>query len=350
MADNFALSRYETWELDAMIQEIDRPRPWLLNTFFSNTKFFTSRTIEFDIVSHGNRLAPFVSPLAPGKASVRDGYRTRFIEPAYIKPLDLLQPADGFTRLPGEAYGGQLSPQQRFDRLVAEKLDLHQEMIDNRLEWMAAQALVEGKVVIEGEDYARKLVNFGRDSSLDIYLTGGSKWALATSKPCDDIEASARLTRVVSKGAVVTNLVMDGQTWNLLRKHAQVQDLIDIRYPNAAASSIDRGPRAAVINEPVHVGNLAGRYQLWVYDAYYQDDKGNDQPYIPPFTLLGLSNQIQGTQYYGAILDLEAGIQPVKSFTKSKLKFNPSALELVTQSAPIVAPKRPNAMFRIVVQ
>lgn len=348
---DFQLSRYETWELDAMVAQIERPNPWLLRTFFPAVKTFTSSVIEFDVIDRGRRLAPFVSPVVAGRPMVREGSRVKQLTPAYIKPTDLILPTDGFTRLPGENYGGALSPQQRFDRLVTEKLDLHLEAIDNRMEWMAAQALVNGYVDIEGEDYPKVRVNFGRAAELDVFLTGASKWTLPTSDPMQNIEDASLETRRISKGAVVGDLVMDGQTWNALKKHASIKDLIDILQRNfldgGSATAIDKAPRNT-INEAILVGRLGGRFNLWVYDAFYQDDKGEDQPYIPPFTVLGISRgALLGHQYYGAIVDLDAGISAQKIFSKSEKKFNPSGLELVTQSAPLVAPKRPNAMFRM---
>lgn len=351
-ADTFQLSRYETWELDALVAQIERPNPWLLRKFFPRTKLFNTRTIEFDLLDRGRRLAPFVSPLVAGKPMVREGFRTKQLAPAYIKPTDVVLPTDSFTRLPGEGYGGVLSPQQRFDRLVTEKLDLHMESIDNTLEWMAAQALVNGGIVIQGEDYPKTYVNFGRDPSLTIYLTGASKWTMPTSDPMQDIENASLQTRVISKGAVIRDLVMDGQTWNALKKHASIKDLIDNfqrnSLPGQAQTAIDKAPRNT-INEAVYVGTLGGRFDMWVYDAYYQDDMGQDQPYIPPYTVLGISQALEGTQYYGAIIDLDAGMEPKKFFTKSKKKFNPSGLEVVSQSAPLAAPRRPNASFTMVV-
>lgn len=349
---SFQLSRYETWELDEMVRQIERPNPWLLRTFFPRVRTFATRTIEFDLIDRGRRLAPFVSPLVAGRPMVREGYRTKQLAPAYIKPTDLVLPTDSFTRMPGENYGGAMTPQARFDRLVAEKLDLHIETIDNRLEWMAAQALVNGYIDIQGEDYPKTRVAFGRDSALDVYLTGASKWSLATSEPMGDIEAAALQTRIISKGAVVTDLIMDGLTWTALKKHASIKDLIDNfqrnHLPGQTLTAIDKAPRSN-INEAQFVGTLGGRFSMWVYDAYYQDDKGVDQPYLPPYTVIGISPALEGTQYYGAIIDLDAGIEPKKLFTKSERKFNPSGLELVTQSAPLAAPRRPNAMFRMVV-
>lgn len=344
------LSRYETWELDTMVAQIERPNPWLMRTFFAGQRMFASKTIEFDILDRGRRMAPFVAPHVAGKPMRREGFRTRQLAPAYIKPTALVVPTEAWTRRPGEAYGGALSPKQRFDAIVAEHLDAHEQMIDNRLEWMAAQALVTGGITIEGEDYPKTHVDFGRDASLTIALTGAAKWNTTTASPLTDIETASLKVRQISKGAVITDLVMDGLAWNGLKANGAVADLIDVRFRRDVngATSIDGGPRTK-LNEAVYVGTLQGRIDLWVYDSYYQDDTGADQPYLPPYTVVGISPAIEGMQYYGAILDLDANLEPRRSFTKSKVLFNPSGLELVTQSGPLLAPKRPNASFVLTV-
>lgn len=343
------LSRYETWELDAMVEQIERPNPWLLRTFFNRERLFSTKVIEFDLVDKSERrLAPFVSPFAAGKVMRREGYRTKQLAPAYVKPIALVTPQESFTRLPGEGYGGALSPRARFDRIVAETLDTHMNAIEERLEWMAAQALVNGAITISGEGYPTTYVDFGRDPSLSIFLTGASKWTAGTATPMTDIENASLQVRMISKGAVITDLIMDGATWAALRTQSSINDLISAFYrrnmPGQAPTSIDAGPRNNM-NEAQFVGSLNGRFNLWVYDLFYQDDAGNDVPHIPPYTVLGLSSAIEGSQYYGAIMDLHANMEPRKSFSKSEVKFDPSGLELVTQSAPLVAPKRPNAMF-----
>ena len=347
------LSRYETWELDAMVEQLERPNPWLLRTFFGRSKFFDTKQIEFDIVDRGRRMAPFVAPTVAGKPMVREGYRTRTLTPAYIKPTALVRPGEAFTRLPGEgAYGGVMTPKQRFDKIVAEYLALHEDMIDNRLEWMAAQTLVNGAITISGESYPTVTVDFGRDPSLHVTLTGGATWDQSTSAPLEDIENASLNVRQISKGAIVTDLVMSGSAWNLLKRNQEITDLIDIRFRRDlnGATSIDGGPRTN-LNEPVYVGTLQGRIDMWVYDSYDLDDTGAPQPYIPANTVIGIATgALEGTQYYGAILDLDAEIQARRSFSKSKVLFNPSGLELVTQSGPLLAPRRPNAMFVLTVK
>ena len=226
------------------------------------------------------------------------------------------------------------------------------EMIDNRLEWMAAEALVNAGVTIEGEDYPKVYVDFGRAPSLNYALVGPARWNTVTADPLADIETASLNTRIVSKGAVVDTIVMSGDTWNLMKKAQTVQDMLDVRFRRhlgTTETAIDQGPRNN-INVGVYVGTLSGRFDLYVYDAYYQDDAGNSLPYIPPNTLVGVARgALEGTQYYGAILDLAAGIEPRRTFTKSWVEENPSGLQLLTQSAPLVGPRRPNASFKMVV-
>ena len=49
--------------------------------------------------------------------------------------------------------GCTLSPMARRDLIIADILMENDMLIDHRLEWMAAQALLTGKVVVSGEDY-----------------------------------------------------------------------------------------------------------------------------------------------------------------------------------------------------
>ncbi|MQH28598.1 hypothetical protein EI056_25715, partial [Escherichia coli] len=101
---------------------------------------------------------------------------------------------------------------------------------------------------------------------------GGATWDQSTSAPLEDIENASLNVRQISKGAIVTDLVMSGSAWNLLKRNQEITDLIDIRFRRDlnGATSIDGGPRTN-LNEPVYVGTLQGRIDMWVYDSYYLD-------------------------------------------------------------------------------
>lgn len=342
------IRQYATYEVDEIVQNIEVQAPWMLGRYFTRSKSFDSEQIEFDVVDRGRRIAPFVSPLTAGRVPRRPGARVMAFKPAYVKLLNLIRPTETFTRLPGEAYGGSMSPQARMDRLVAEYIQMHMEMRDTRLEWMATQAMVFGSILISGENYPTTTVNFARDPSLVVTLSGGALWsAPTTADPVDDIENLSLLIRRKSRGAIANEVVMNGHTWSLLRTiistRTDIKNLYTTFQRVAPTSTFDLGPRNDVQAELV--GRFSDRFDLIVYDGFYHDDSGAEQNFIPDNkVLLVAGNGLEGTRYNGAILDIEANIEPRDYFVKTWLEKNPSGLNLLSQSAPLVAPRRPNCV------
>ncbi len=341
--------RYETWELDALVEAIEPLNPFLLDKFFSygivNSE---AAQIEWDIVEGGQRLAPFVSPYVQGRAVRSRGHSTQTITPAYIKPSKTIHPGQALVRQPGETYGGRLTPRQRMDLLLARQIKLHDDMLTNRLNWMAAQILSTAQVVVSGDDYQSVTVDFGHDSALTYAtLSGGARWSQTTGLPLDDIENSALAIRRKSYGAVADTVVLDGTSWSLFRKRMHDDRNFDSRY-RLGNSSADTGPRNDVGGQMV--GSLAGRFDVWVYDGQYEDENGATQPFWPVNTMLVVAGgAIQGKQYFGAIQDLANQLLPTRMFHKTKLKWDPSGLELLSQSAPIIAPRRRNTWSTTVI-
>lgn len=347
MNDTVENFRYQTWELDDMVLAIERPNPFLLNKFFRTVKLSDAATIEWDIQEGGRRLAPFVSPFVAGQPVRTRGHRTDTLRPAYIKPTALITPQSGFVRRPGEPYGGNMTPKQRIDAKLAEQLAEHEDMLDNRLEWMAASALVNSSILIEGESYSAKTVDFGRHADLEVSLAGAARWSQAGAEPLNDIEEMALDIRRYSYGAVSDTVVMDGLAWGFFRK--RMEDNVNFQAEKRLGSSqIESGPRNNIDGE--FVGRLGGRFDIWVYDGHYEDNAGEMQPYLPAYTALVVSSAgIDGRRYFGAIQDLHADLIATRMFHKTKEKWDPSGVELVSQSAPLVAPKRPNSYGRLTV-
>src|SRR5690349_23890676 len=93
-----------------------------LDSFFGRTINFASEEILFDKVTQQRRLAPFVSPVVQGRVMRKQGYTTTTFRPAYTKPKHVVDPNRQFSRLAGEAIGGNLTPAQRWNAAVAENL------------------------------------------------------------------------------------------------------------------------------------------------------------------------------------------------------------------------------------
>lgn len=335
-------NRYTTEEMDELISLSKPFEPFFLNRFFPGVKTFTEASVIIEMEEKGRPLAPFVSPMTQGKPRMRDGHSAKSIVPAYIKPVELVTPQDGFTRRPGEKIGGSLTPMQRIDLLVQRKLENMQEQMDMTMEWMASQILTTGTVVIQGDDYPNPLnVNFGRDPALTVQLVGGARWNQATSTPFDNIEDLSILINERSYGAAkIDELVMKSQTWKYLREHASMANLIDLQKANSN-TQMEEGPNNT--NQATLVATIAGRFKVWTYDDWYTDNDGNAVSFMPDDTVLLLSQfGIDGVKYYGAIQDLDANVEARERFFKARDLFNPSAVEIVGQSAPMLAPKRPN--------
>ena len=62
--------------------------------------------------------------------------------------------------------------------------------------------------------------------------------------------------------------------------------------------------------------------------------------------MVGLSD-IGGVRGFGAIRDKRAGLQALEVFSKMWEEEDPSVEYLMSQSAPLMVPRNPNATFKI---
>jgi hypothetical protein len=274
------------------------------------------------------------------------GYRTFAMKPAYIKLSDTAFPTEAFTRMAGEEYGGDKTPMDRIDQITAEQIATHKEMIETRLEKMASEVLFDAKLTIVDDDYPEAIVDFERDVNNSI--TVGNAWGTAGATPEDDIQQLSLQINKSSRGAKVTDLIMSGNTADKLKSNQGIRDLVNRDFNLSPGTTGFEFAKNRVDHDVTYIGRLAGKWDLWSYDGYFEDDTGQSVPFIPDDKVLFVANGgpnsgIMGHRYNGAILDLEAGLTPKEIFVKSQVSFDPSGVEVVTQTAPLIAMKRPNA-------
>lgn len=346
------IDRYTTWEMDALVQSIDPGFSFLHSTFFGTEVLFNTQTVEHDIVEGGQRVAPWVSPLAQGVATRRPGFRTYAMRPGYIKLSDTVRPQDGMTRLPGEPYGGSYDPATRVDLLVAKQIATHLSMIDNRLEIMARDALFDAKITITstngGIDYPEATVDFERNPN--NAATVGTAWNANGCTPLKDIQNHALTINQTSRGAVVNNLLMCGELFDLLTANDQFRALLSKLTnlsPGTQNAGFEVGPRSAE-RQAQFRGRLSNQYDIWTYDGYFEDDTGKATAIMDPDRVVFLANQgpnsgMEGRRMQGAIMDMDAGLRAQKTFIKARNVWDPSGVEVLTQSAPMLSMRRPNA-------
>lgn len=327
---------YDTATLLRVVAGLPRFDPLFLNRFFPGVALFDTDTVNFDKlgIDQATKLAPFVSPLVAGQVRTDQGGELRSFRPAYLKPKHVVDPQRMLVRRPGEALGGAMTPAMRRDAVIADNLRLQRDQIMRRLEWMAAAALRTGKVIVAGEDYPTTEVDFRRTAGLTKTVSvANDKWSAATSNPPDDIEEWDTLLEAPS-----TDIIMNRVAWKYFRKHAAVKDLLDTR--RGSESTIETAPGNG---EVVQYKGMLGAKAIWVYTGTYTDDTGTTKEYLESGEIILASAAVEGIRAFGAILDPAAGYQALEMFPKNWISEDPAAEFVMTQSAPLPIPKRPNA-------
>lgn len=338
---------FDTVDLIQVVPTLKRPTRFLLDKFFPNIQMSETEFVAIDVEVGLRRMAPFVSPLVQGRLVESRRVQTNTFKPAYIKDRrapDLRRP---IRRMIGERIGGGgMTGAEREMANVAFEMTDQIDMLNRRLEWMAASALRTGKVVVSGEGFETTVIDFGRDSQLTIVLTGKNQWGVKDNfnangrdtVPADSIEQWQTLLLQMS-GAQATDLVFTTKAWKAFANDEKVFGAV--YFPKQSeAGNINVGPQIAP--GAVYKGRW-GQYDLWLYNEWFIDDNNVEQPMIPDGHMLMAGEQLQGAQAFGQILDPEFSYEALPYAPKTWVEKDPAQRMLLMQSSPLVIPTRVNA-------
>lgn len=330
---------FSTGVLTGVVQNLDRPRSFLLDLFFPFEQTETSEEIHFDVEGSNRRITPFVSPLRAGRVVDDEGFTTKTFKPAYAKDKRRFKPDAPLKRLIGEQIGGSMSPQERRDAAVRISIEDQLRMLTRLEESMAAEALRTGKVTVAGDGFPTTVVDYGRAAALTVTLTGNDCWDVshADSDPIADIETWGDLIQD-NNGGVAPYVVMDTAAWAAIRAKTDVKALFDTRRGSASLGEL--GPQLA---QKARFKGFLGEIEIWVYNDSYVNASGSTVKFLPTGTVVMAGPDLEGVRAYGAIQDEEASYMAERYFAKSWLEKDPAVRWLLLQSAPLVVPYRPNA-------
>lgn len=339
---------FDTLTLLKVLSVQDTFTPFWLN-FFPAEMTFETEAIMFDIIPRDRRMAPFVAPNVQGRVMKERGSTTRAFKPAYVKPKHVVDPSRAIPRMPGEQLLGTLSLEERYNAIIANNLAMEKTAIMRRWEWMAARAIIDGAVTVSGENYPMQHVDFGRDPSLTITLTGAALWsATTTADPISDLEHARRQVQYASASSI-TRLIFGLDAWAFFAENPKVQALLnafnrgsDTDFNTAVAEATPYEYRGVLSGS-----NGMGRLELYTYSDTYEADDGSGQllPYLDSGTVIGVGAGVDGMRLFGAIRDRRAGLQALSMFPKMWDEEDPSVTYTMTQSAPLMVPMQPNAAF-----
>lgn len=340
------MSTYNTTTMLAVMKKLHAPSNFWLNLAFNEQINFDTAEIFFDKIKGGRRIAPYVAPTAQGKVMKELGSEVKFLSPAYLKPKNIVDPARVLTRQPGEELGGSKTPVARQNAIKADIMREQKDMIMRRWELMAFEAIATGKVTVKGEDYPEQVVDFGRDPSQEVTLAGTDLWSDSASKPYEDLENWSVQTQRLC-GYAIKDWILGANAWKALIRHADTKELLDRNSANGN-HNLQAGPGnipddGAIVE---FKGTVGAGIRIWTYQDIYEDDNGQIVEVMDADAVIGISPKgVQGVRCFGAILDAEAGYASLSMFPKNWINPDPSVEYIMTQSAPLMVPREPNATF-----
>lgn len=342
---------YDTYKL-LEVQRKFKALPAFFLQYFTTQINFEEDKIAFDKVSTKlTRVAPFVAPNVQGKVIKEEGYNAVAFKPAYLKPKHVVDPNMIIPRQPGEALStGSMTLEQRRNAVIAHLLRKHRAMHENRWEWLAAQAVLLGYVDVEGDGYPLARVDFGRDPALTIT----TNWAAVGYTFEDVIQDLTDGRRLVSEksmsGTVIRDYVFGGDAWAQFAKLGKdvlwgKDGLMDTTI-GGSETSVTRlwdGLEGVEYMGQISGLNGQGRMRLWVNTQKFDDADGVEKYLMPQNAVLGASTAIDGVRCFGAIMDDDANYKALEYFPSMWKEKDPSVTYIMSQGAPLMVPRDPNA-------
>lgn len=315
--------------------------------------------IDFERMPVRNRsLAPFVLPLARGRAIYNDSARAYRFKPAYVKLEDQIDPLMPLTRRVGiDANASQplplnrLSPAQRLDLIRAAMSAQHLDALNRTFNYMACVALRDGQITLSGKDYPTTLVNFQRAANHTITLSSGSRFGDSGVSILDFFQLAIDRMTNAEFGGMPTRATMGGGVWSVMRNSAEFQAYLDLDKRDSGNVTFER---SLVTGDPIYkVGELrvgggsGATIELWVDNStFVHPETGVATRYIGNHQILftAPAAAINGYQAFGRIIDRAANWEPMRFFPKNWLSQGDVEVEYIThKSAPLMVPLNPNA-------
>lgn len=331
---------FSTAVLVKVLPNLKLSQNFLLDTFFPEVITTDKEEVAIDVIVGKRRMSPFVSPKVEGKLVESLRQVTSTFKPAYIKDKrapDLMRPV---KRRPGEAIAGSMSAGEREMANLATEMEDQIDMLNRRLEWMAASALTTGTVTIAGDGFPTTVVDFGRDAALTVALTGGNRWGQSGISPASNIETW--ITTILKKsGAGITDIVFTPGAWDKFIADDKLKSAIT--QPVLLGMPTQRVDISPKIEKGGVLKGMWGNLRLWLYNDWYVDDNNVEQPMLADGTVILSGPAMEGVRAFGAIIDPKFNYGALAYAPKTWVAEDPAQRFLMMQSAPIVIPSRVNA-------
>jgi hypothetical protein len=346
---------YDTTALLGVMRDnsmMQPPSNYWLSLGYTSVIQFDTEEVEFSKIQENRKIAPLVVPTSQGVPIYSSAEERGSIKPAYVKPKDAVSASRVIRRVAGFGElnnSAPMTPQMRYMAIVADILRQHRSAFERRWEWMAAEATIKGRVILEDDNYPRKVVDFKRDAGHTVELTAGNRWGDAGVSITGLIEGWKKMMRRAKHGGAANRITVGYEAWELMRQDPEIRDLLKTDYAPNQKGGMDLNFGVMEGLEVEYVGKLNGTTEVYVYSDYFEEADGSSTDFMSPKDIVMTSPSMSGVRCFGAIQDVEAGFAPLAIFPKMWNSKDPSATLIMSQSAPLMVPLNPNATLRATV-
>lgn len=326
------------WQVQTRaIEQIKTPHRMLRDLIFKQENHNEADTVEVDVTVGGRKLAPFVTDVEGGKIIEATKRSAKAVKTPRIRLKHPMTGKDLLTqRGPGQTYyaGGITDIMTAKKKKIATEQQNLKNLIENRKEWMCAQALT-GKVTVVQDNISFE-VDYQMPAAQKVVLTSGNKWT-------DNVNVRKQIRAwaqtMINKGYTPNLMICGTDAAGALDDRITADSAFDARHITAGEFSWK-----ATSN---YMGNLGG-IDAYTYGAAYENDASADVNLIPANKVYLVATTARFTIEYGIILDLDADAQVVGPyFSKAWVQKDPSALWVLAESRPLPVLWEPEAVMEI---
>lgn len=332
---------------NALLTAIDggrrRPTMALRDMLFPTPFQSDEENIVLDDIADDLEIAAYVSPDVETPDSALPQQTAESFKPGYVKERNRIKPAHGLVRAPGESPvgTGSLSADQRMNMVIERQLIRQDDRISRLEEYQASQVVQSGRVLVEGDNIKKYIVDFNRDPSLNDALVGAARWGNDGVDIIRYLETRAEAVGDVS-GASADMVILGPDSLAEMRKDEDIR--LGLDNTRQAGGSFQFGPTPAAGDGKhlVYVGTYGG-FEYYKYRQKFMINGALVDMFPTRGCLVVDPIVFNGYMCHGAVLDKAAGLAPLPRFPKMFDKEDPAGTYIMTQSAPLTIPGNINA-------
>lgn len=287
---------YDTTVLSRVAESVKPLGTYLRDTFFKNVETFGTETVTFDIEDDEKRdLAGFSNIHSGGDYVDIGGFKTISYKPALIHEKIFLSANNDVYRVAGERFGGELTPEQRHQRKIAQAVQRLEHRVQRREEKMASDALFTGKIVIQGTG-VNDVVDFWKDLGSNKPFTDVAvKWDQEGADPLADLRAVVDKTSELY-GSTPRRVILGQKAAKVLIDYLLRTGILDNRRIDIGTINPRELP-----SEVRFLGTLRLPFvDLYEYTANYSEN-GKTIPMVPANMVLVACDNVPTVRAYGAL-------------------------------------------------